>query len=118
VLHGFQASATDPLMNLDFWLSSGNSHVWNPGQPQPATEWERRIDELMREQATAPTLDARRRLFLEAQRIFGEEVPALYFVAPRVTLAVSPKVVNPTPAPQIPQLLWSADTLAAAAAGQ
>jgi peptide/nickel transport system substrate-binding protein len=111
VLHGFQASATDPLMNLDFWLSSGNSHFWNPGQPHAATDWEARIDELMQQQATAATLEERQRLFLEAQRIFGDQLPALYFVAPRVTLAVSPRVVNPTPAPQIPQLLWSADTL-------
>jgi hypothetical protein len=39
-------------------------------------------------------------------------VPALYFVAPKVTIALSPRVLNVTPAPQIPQVLWSADTLA------
>jgi hypothetical protein len=38
----------------------------------------------------------------------------VYFVAPRLMLATSQRVVNPTPAPQIPQLLWSADTLGAA----
>jgi peptide/nickel transport system substrate-binding protein len=113
VLHGFQASSTDPLMNLDYWLSSGNSHFWNPGQPRPSTDWEARIDDLMRQQAVAPTLEERQRMFLEVQRIFGDEQPALYFVAPRVTLAVSPRVLNPTPAPQIPQLLWTAETLGA-----
>ena len=40
-------------------------------------------------------------------------MPAIYFVTPKVTLAVSARVVNPQPAPQIPQLLWSADSLAA-----
>ena len=53
---------------------------------------------------------------MDVQRILGDELPALHFVAPKVTLALSPRVVNPTPAPQIPQLLWSADTLAAAGA--
>ena len=53
--------------------------------------------------------------FAEVQRILGEEVPSIYFVAPRVTLAVANRVVNPVAALQIPQLLWSADTLAAAA---
>lgn len=114
IFHGFQASATDPAMNHDFWLSSGGFHVWNPGQKSPATEWETRIDELMRAQAAAMDLAERRRLFAEVQRIFGEQLPALYFVAPKVTLALSPRVVNANPAPQIPQLLWSADTLAAA----
>ena len=33
IFHGFQASATDPAMTLDFWLSSGGNHFWNPGRP-------------------------------------------------------------------------------------
>lgn len=107
-----QASSTDPAMNTDFWLSSGSFHFWNPGQKVPASDWERRIDELMLQQASAATLAERQRLFADVQRIMTEELPAIYFVAPRVTLAVSTRVVNPVPAPQIPQLLWSADTLA------
>ena len=43
---------------------------------------------------------------------FVDELPALYFVAPKITIAISSRVVNPRPALQIPQLLWSADTLA------
>ena len=113
IFHGFQASATDPAMNLDFWLSSGNSHFWNPGQAKPGTAWEARIDDLMRQQVQTQDQAERQRLFVEVQRVFGEHVPALYFVAPKVTIALSPRVVNPTPVPQIPQLLWSADTLAA-----
>jgi peptide/nickel transport system substrate-binding protein len=112
IFHGWQASATDPAMNLDFWLSSGTSHFWNPGQARPATAWEARIDELMGQQGQAHDLAERQRLFLEVQRMFGQEVPALYFVAPKVTIALSPRVLNVTPAPQIPQVLWSADTLA------
>jgi hypothetical protein len=42
----------------------------------------------------------------------SDELPAIYFVAPRVTIATSPRVVNATPVLQVPQLLWSADTLA------
>ena len=88
-------------MNLDFWLSSGNSHFWNPGQAKPATAWEARIDELTRQQVQAHDPAERQRLFLEVQRVFGQEVPALYFVAPKVTIALSPRVRNVTPAPQI-----------------
>ncbi len=113
IFHGFQNNSTDPAMTLDFWLSSGNSHVWHPGQKSPATDWERQIDELMRRQASAEPLRERQRLFAEVQRVFGEHLPAIYFVAPNVTLAASPRVRNISPAPQIPQILWSADTLAA-----
>lgn len=115
IYFGVQASATDPALNPAFWLSSGNFHFWNPGQKSPATDWERRIDELMHRQRTTPELAERQRLFAEVQRIFIEELPAIYFVTPKVTLAVSARVANARPAPQLPQLLWSADTLAVAA---
>ena len=114
IFHGVQGSSTDPAMNLEFWLSSGQSHFWNPHQKAPATDWERRIDLLMRDQAKTTDLGERQRLFAEVQRIFGEELPALYFLAPKVTLAFSPRVANATPAPQIPQVLWKAETLAVA----
>jgi len=114
VFHAFQSSSTDPAMNLDFWLSGGNTHVWNPVQAKPATDWEARIDDLMRQQVAVRDLAERKRLFAEVQRVFGEELPAIFFVAPKVTLALAPRVVNASPALQVPQLLWSADTLAVA----
>jgi peptide/nickel transport system substrate-binding protein len=112
IYFGVQASSTDPSIAMaDFWLSSGPFHFWHPRQKAPATEWETRIDELMRKVASAPTLSERQQLFADVQTIFGEQLPAIYFVAPRVTLAVSGRVANPQPALLIPQLLWSADTL-------
>jgi peptide/nickel transport system substrate-binding protein len=114
IYFGVQASATDPALNSGFWLPSGEYHFWNPEQKTPATDWERRLDELMHQQALSPSLDERRRVFTEAQRILADELPCIYFVAPKATLAVSSRVVNPTPAPLLPQLIWSADTLAAA----
>jgi peptide/nickel transport system substrate-binding protein len=112
IYYGVQASFTDPALNSAFWLSSGAWHFWNPEQSTPATGWERRTDDLMRRQAAAQDLAERQRLFREVQQIFAEELPAIYFVTPKVTLAVSTRVANPRPAPQLPQLLWSADTLA------
>ena len=109
---GFQTSDTDPAMNLDLWLSSAAFHFWNPSQPTPATDWERRIDELMYEQISTQEHTARKRLFGEVQQIFSEYVPALYFAAPRVYIATSARVANATPALLEPFLLWSADTLA------
>ena len=64
----------------------------------------------MRQQVAARDLSERQRLFAEVQQVFGEQLPAIYFVAPKVTLAMAPRVVNANPVPQVPQLLWSADT--------
>ena len=114
IFHGFQVTVTDPAMTMDLWLSSSPQHIWNPSQPVPATPWERRIDELMMKQAATPALEERQRLFAEVQRIIGEELPAMYFAAPKVTIAASRRVMNLQPVAQIPQLLWAADSIAVA----
>lgn len=118
IYFGVQSGSLDPALNPDFWLSSGAFRFWNPRQPQPANEWERQMDDVMRRQMAALDTGTRQRLFADAQRLFGEELPAIYFVAPKVMLAVSPRVSNPQPSPRYPHLLWSADTLAAAGGGQ
>lgn len=116
IYFGVQSSATDPGLNMQFWLSSGTSHFWNPSQATPSTDWERQIDDLMRRQTATTDMAERRRLFGEVERIFTAQMPGIYLVAPKTIIAVTARVANPTPAPQIPQLLWSADTLASTAA--
>jgi peptide/nickel transport system substrate-binding protein len=114
IYFGIQASATDPALNPGFWRSTGEWHFWNPNQKAPATDWERHMEDLLTRNATSPDQAERVRLFTDVQKIFVDEMPAIYFVTPKVTLAVSSRVRNPRPAPLLPQLLWSADTLAAA----
>ena len=109
---GFRASDTDPASNMDLWLSGSAFHFWNPNQPVPATEWEARIDELMMAQVRTADEAERKRLFGEVQQIFAEFVPAIYFAAPRVVIAMSPRVANARPALLEPFMLWNADTLA------
>jgi peptide/nickel transport system substrate-binding protein len=112
IYFNYTATDLDPALSKDFWLSSGPAHIWNMSQGTPATEWEAEIDRLMVAQASALDPAERRRLFAEVQRLFGEHVPALYFVAPRLFMAVNARVVNLTPSVLRPQLLWSADTIA------
>jgi len=111
IYFGFQANSLDPASNLDFWLSSGSTHVWNPNQPSPATGWERTIDDLMQKQAAAPSVGERKRLFDEVQRLFGENLPAIYFVAPRISVATSRRVGGIQPVLLDPKVLWNSDTI-------
>ena len=108
IYFGFQASAFDPALNLDFWLSGGSAHVWNFGPPAP---WERTIDDLMQKQAAAPSLAERQRLFAEVQKVFGENLPAIYFVAPKVSVAMSRRAGGAVPVQLNPQILWNPATL-------
>jgi peptide/nickel transport system substrate-binding protein len=104
----------DPAGNLDFWLSSGSTHLWNIGQKTPATEWETRVDTIMREQAATLDLDRRHELFNDAQRILAENVPVLYFVAPRLYYAHSRRTTGVVPSVMRPPVLWNADSLGVA----
>ena len=106
------ASDTDPALNPDFWFSFGSAHLWNMAQKVPATDWERRIDELMAKQIASPDESERKKLFDEVQQVFVEHEPVVYFAAPRVYVAVSSRVTNLTPAISRPQTLWEPDTLA------
>lgn len=101
----------DPAGNLDFWLSSGSAHLWNIGQKTPATEWERRIDTLMLEQAASMDPERRRQQFNLVQQIIAENLPVLYFAAPRLYYAHSMRLRGVVPSVQRPAVLWNADSL-------
>ena len=108
------ASDLDPAGNMDFWLSAGSAHFWNLEQRAPATDWERRIDTLMLEQAASLDPERRRQQFTAVQRIFAENVPVLYFVAPRMYYAHSVRLRGVVPSVQRPPVLWNADSLSVA----
>ncbi|MCL4813627.1 MAG: ABC transporter substrate-binding protein [Vicinamibacteraceae bacterium] len=111
VYFGFQQSDTDPAVSLDFWLPSGAFHAWHASQNTPATPWEAEIDRLMLEMVAAPSAGERQRLFSDVQRIVAREVPALWFVAPRVYVATSPWVIGARPSVLQPMILWNAEGL-------
>lgn len=101
----------DPAGNIDFWLSSGGTHLWNMQQKTPATDWEKRIDTIMLEQAATIDPDRRKTLFNDAQRIFAENLPVIWFAAPRLFVAHSARLQGVQPSVMRPNVLWSADTL-------
>jgi ABC-type transport system substrate-binding protein len=48
----------------------------------------------------------RKRAFDQVQKIFAENLPALYFVTPRLYMGVSTRIGGLNPAILRPQLLW------------
>ena len=107
-------SDTDPAGNMDFWLSSGSAHFWNLEQSSPATDWERRLDTIMLEQAASTDPVRRQQLFRDAQQILAENLPVLYFAAPRMYYAHATRVMGVRPSVLRPPALWNADSLSVA----
>jgi len=111
IMFVFTITNLDPAMNPDFWLSSGSAHIWNIGQAKPATEWEKQIDDLMVTVMSSVDQDERKRTFIDVQKIFADNLPVLYFVAPRLYMGVSSRVGGLTPSILRPQLLWNAERM-------
>jgi peptide/nickel transport system substrate-binding protein len=110
----FNATKTDldPGTNPDFWFSAGTAHVWNLQQKTPATAWEKQIDDLMARQIASRDTAERKRLYDDVQKIFLEHLPIVYFVAPRIYIAHSARVLNLAPSESRPQLLWRPELVA------
>jgi peptide/nickel transport system substrate-binding protein len=111
IYYGVSSGDTDPSANLDYWLSSGSFHFWNPGQAKPATPWEAEIDRLMQELTALTDVKERQARFAKVQQIFTTELPAIFLAAPTFTTATSPRIEGLEPASLYPYLLWRADTM-------
>jgi ABC-type transport system substrate-binding protein len=93
---------------MEFWLSSGRFHLWNPAQPTPGTKWEDELDRLMMRQLSMIDPSQRRRTVIEAQKLLDVELPVIVFAVPRVTIATSARLTHVTPGLLAPQVLWNA----------
>ena len=111
VLSGISLTAIDPSSFVGFLPSSGTSHQWLPKQAQPATEWERRIDELFAQQASETDPAVRRQKFNEIQSIMAEEMPVIPIVSRHIVSAVNQRVGNLSPSGILPYSLWNAERL-------
>jgi peptide/nickel transport system substrate-binding protein len=110
-LLGMVNDELDPDAQMTVWLSSADSHQWNPSQKTPATAWEAEIDKLM--QAQASTLDPKKRKedFDKVQEIAWQQEPFIYLVNKNALSAVSPALHNAHPVVLRPQVYWNIDQL-------
>jgi len=110
-LLGMVNDELDPDAQMTVWLSSADSHQWNPSQKTPATPWEAEIDKLMRAQAS--TLDPKKRKedFDKVQEIAWQQEPFIYLVNKNALSAVSPALHNAHPVVLRPQVYWNIDQL-------
>jgi peptide/nickel transport system substrate-binding protein len=107
----------DPNADINVWLSSGGSHVWNPGQAKPATPWEAEIDGLMRKQLVTRSPESRKALFDRVQEIAMEHMPLIPLVSPHVLVGAKKRLGNFRPALLEPYALWNVEELYWQAAG-
>jgi len=113
-LLGLVNTELDPNSVMNVWLSSSETHQWNPSQKTPATPWEAEIDKLMRSQASTLDPNKRKQLFDRVQEIAWQQEPFIYLVNKNALSAVSPAVRNVHPVALRPQIYWNIDQLSLA----
>jgi peptide/nickel transport system substrate-binding protein len=110
-LLGLASFDADPNSDLNVWLSSGGTHLWNPSQTHPATSWEAEIDRLMEQQLATPGYDQRKKLFDRVQEILAENQPMIFLASPDILVGAKNSIANLHPSVLEPYLLWNVEQL-------
>ena len=108
---GLSVTDLEPSTYASLMLSGGDAHQWRPNQQSPATEWERKVDELFAEQARESDPEKRKAKFHEIQRILAEASPVITIVSRHVVSAANSRVGNFSPSPMFPYSMWNAEEL-------
>jgi peptide/nickel transport system substrate-binding protein len=108
---GLGGGDADPNPEMNVWMSSGTSHLWNLGEKQPATDWEREIDQLMQRQMVELDYNQRKRTYDRVQQIISENLPFIFLATPNTLAGADGRLGNFHPAVLDPNTLWNADEL-------
>lgn len=84
----------DPSGGKALYMTEGRLHVWYPEQKVPATPWEARIDELVRQQERTFDKVERKKLIDEMQVIFAEQRPLTFLVTPNAYVGMKSRWRN------------------------
>ena len=108
---GLGGGDVDPNSQMNVWLSSGDDHLWNPGQTHPATPWEAELDRVMKQQMSTLAPRDRKRLYDRVQQIETEEVPVVFLVSPNLLVGATDRLRGFKPAILDSHTLWNSEQL-------
>lgn len=108
---GLGGGDADPNPEMNVWLSSGSSHLWNLGESSPATPWEAEIDKLMEQQMVTLTYSKRKQLYDRVQELVAENLPFIFLATSDVLVAGKNDIGNFHPALLDPYVLWNVEQL-------
>jgi len=108
---GLVSFDADPNSDINVWLSSGGTHLWNPSQEHPATPWEAEMDRLMVAQLTVTNSEQRKKLYDRVQEILAENQPMIFLASPDILVGAKNTIGNFHPAVLEPYVLWNVDQL-------
>jgi peptide/nickel transport system substrate-binding protein len=101
----------DPTPEMNLWLSSGETHLWDLGETKPVTPWEAELDQLMEAQMTTPDFAARKKLYDHVQEIAAQNLPLIFLLSPDILVGAQSSIGNFRPGILEPYALWNVDQM-------
>jgi peptide/nickel transport system substrate-binding protein len=112
ILFGWQSGVPPGPPNVkNLLLSSGESHTFFPSQKTPSTEWEARVDQLVKQIDETLDVAERKRLYAEAQKIWSEQMAEINLVAERAGIAYRSRFGNISPSTLPPRVTWNSEEI-------
>ena len=108
---GLVSGDADPTSEMNIWVTSGETHLWDLRRTKPATPWEAEMDRLMEQQLITLDYAARRRLYDQVQEIVADNLPVICLVSPNILAGAKDRVGNFRPAILDPYALWNIEEL-------
>src|SRR6185312_9339852 len=93
-LMGLGGGDADPNGDMNVWMYTGGTHVWNLHETKPATGWEAQLDRLMNQQLVTINYKKRKLIYDRAQQIIAENVPLIFLATPNVLVGATRDLAN------------------------
>jgi peptide/nickel transport system substrate-binding protein len=110
-LLGLVSGDADPNPEMNVWLSSGATHLWDLSKGHPETAWQAEIDRLMVEQLTTLNYKDRKRSYDRVQQLVADNLPLICLLSPNVLVGAKKKLGNFRPANLNDYTLWNVEQL-------
>jgi peptide/nickel transport system substrate-binding protein len=110
-LLGLVSGDADPNPEMNVWLSSGATHLWDLSRGHPATAWQAEIDRLMTEQLMTLNYKERKRAYDRVQQLVTENLPLICLVSPNILVGAKKSLGNFRPANLNDFTLWNVEQL-------
>ncbi len=107
---GLGGGDADPNAEMNVWLSTGSTHLWNLSGAA-AAEWEREIDRLMNRQLVTLDYAERKRLYDRVQELVAENLPIIPLASPNVLAGARNDIGNFRPVILDHNTLWNVEEI-------
>jgi peptide/nickel transport system substrate-binding protein len=112
IILGWQSQVPpDPIIGKNVLLPTGNTYYSFPGQTEPSTDWEKRLQDVITLNSKQINLAERLQSYGEAMKIWSEYLPEIELASPKYFVAAKNQFGNFKPSSLANFVFWNIDEL-------